>query len=82
MSPAVMTISIALDVDLGSILPKIEKKQEFIGCCEKFVEQNEDIKALRFCAFLRNNGFPVVAKTICQYLMQTNPGLLSRTLAA
>jgi len=81
MNPAVQTISQALQVDLDSIVHQIPEKDRFLDCCENFVAKNEiPIRALPFCTHLRKNGFPVVAKSICQFFINTNPGALTRTL--
>lgn len=83
MNKPVVAISTALKIDLEGIVKQLVEKEKFIACCEAFVEQNDfPIDALQFCTHLRRNGFPGVAKAVCQFFFVNNPGVLSRSLAA
>jgi hypothetical protein len=70
-----------IGVDLEGFVPQLVEPEKFIACCERFIDQNPSIEPLAFLTFLRKNEFPSVARVICQYLIQTNPKTLTRTLA-
>jgi len=80
MNKAVIAISTALKIDLEGIVKQLVEKERFLACCEAFVEQTDfPIEALQFFTHLRRNGFPGVAKAICQFLFVNNPGALCRS---
>ena len=81
INPAIARISRSLNIDLQDLVNKLIDKDRFIKQCEAFSSSVEMIEPLKFCTHLRNNGFPLAAKVICQYFIKTNPGALSRTLA-
>ena len=56
-------------------------KEDFFKQCEIYIKTNPEIKPLTFCTHLKKNGFPLVARTICQYFIETQPGGLSKLLA-
>lgn len=82
MSPAVQTIAQELNINLPGIIDQLDQKEEFLACCQNYVDQATTIQALPFLTYLRKNGFPIVSKAICHFILKTNPSMLTRTLVA
>ena len=82
MTPAVHTISQELNINLPSIVEQLDQKEEFMTCCQDYLDQADMVQALPFLTYLRKNGFPIVAQAICQFIIKTDPSTLTRTLAA
>jgi len=82
MTPATQTIATELNLDLGGIAKQLIEKDKFFKVCDGFVAEGGKIEPLAFCVYLRKHGFPMVAKAICQFYINTNPGALSTLLAA
>ena len=82
MTTETETLAMELNLNLDSIAKQLLEKDRFLEVCTKFVQEDHPIEALGFCMYLRKNGFPLVAKTICHFFMKTNPGALSQVIAA
>ena len=79
---ATQTIATELNLDLDGIAKQLRNKDDFSKVCNSFIKEDNVIEPLVFCKYLRAHGFPMVAKAICHFFIQTNPGALSRVLAA
>lgn len=83
---AIFRISADLDIELDRFVKILPEPEKFTECCDAFVNEidaaGKPIEPLPFCLFLRAQGFKREAQTICQFLINTRPGALTRTLAA
>ena len=75
-------ISKEIDFELDRLINQIPEKEKFARVCELYFKETKHMTLLNFCVYIRKHGFPVAAKAIALYFMQTDPGKLANYLAA